>query len=220
MDIAPGQSFIIQTNLSQNDSATYVAMKPTGKEFTLSGKWEIEFIDGEPELPQSYSVDVLSCWTNAPDKKAQAFAGTARYKLAFDLPDMGDADDYLLDLGDVRESARVKINGETAAELIALPMSARVGKHLRKGNNTIEIEVTNLSANRIRDLSLRKVDWQIMRDINIVNQHYKKFDAENWPLQPSGLLGPVTLKAMKEISMNEIMHRQGGFLDINIEIKP
>jgi len=199
LDIAPGQSLIIQASSSQEDAAPYVSLKPTGKEFTLSGKWEIEFIDGGPELPQPYSIDSLSCWTNAPDKKSQAFAGTARYKLAFDLPDMGDADDYLLDLGDVRESARVKINGETAAELFALPMSARVGQYLRKGGNTIEIEVTNLAANRIRDMGLRKVDWQIMSDINIVNQHYKKFDAAKWPLQPSGLLGPVTLKSMKKV---------------------
>jgi hypothetical protein len=37
-----------------------------------------------------------------------------------------------------------------------------------------------------------------MHDINIVNQHYKKFDAAKWPLQPSGLLGPVTLRPLKK----------------------
>ncbi len=99
----------------------------------------------------------------------------------------------MLDLGDVRESARVRINGKKAAALFALPMRARVGRYLKKGVNKIEIEVTNLSANRIRDLEIRKVDWKIMRDTNIVTPAYKSFDGSIWPLQPSGLLGPVTL---------------------------
>ena len=76
-------------------------------------------------------------------------------------------------------------------------MRARVGRYLKKGDNTIEIEVTNLSANRIRDLDIRKVDWKIMHDANIVTPAYTPFDASRWPLQPSGLLGPVRLIPLK-----------------------
>ena len=65
------------------------------------------------------------------------------------------------------------------------------------GENTLEIEVTNLSANRIRDLDRRKVNWKKFHDINIVDQNYKKFDASDWPLKPSGLLGPVRLIPMR-----------------------
>ncbi len=63
--------------------------------------------------------------------------------------------------------------------------------------NLLEIEVTNLSANRIRDLDTRKVDWRIFHDINFVNHNYKNFDASKWPLTPSGLLGPVRMTPMK-----------------------
>ena len=62
-----------------------------------------------------------------------------------------------------------------------------------RGANLLEVEVTNLSANRIRDLDLRKVPWKIFHDINFVNLDYKPFDASAWPLRASGLLGPVTL---------------------------
>ncbi len=57
----------------------------------------------------------------------------------------------------------------------------------------LEVEVTNLAANRIRDLDQRGVKWKIMREINFVNINYQPFDASKWELAPSGLLGPVAL---------------------------
>lgn len=205
MDIAPGESFIIQASTSKIDAKPYVSAKPTGPAFTLEGKWRIEFIEGGPDLPKAYGTNSLSSWTDAPDEKAKIFAGTARYSLTFDLPDFQKAEDYWLDLGDVRESARIKINGVDAAMLFALPMRARVGRFLKKGVNTIEIEVTNLAANRIRDLEIRKVNWKIMHDINIVTPAYKRFDASIWPIQPSGLLGPVKLIPLRYVKNNELL---------------
>ena len=107
------------------------------------------------------------------------------------------ADDWEIDLGDVRESARVFINGKEAAGLYSFPYSANVGRTLKPGKNLLEIEVTNLSANRIRDLDIRKVPWKIFHEINFVSHLYKRFDASKWSLTPSGLLGPVTLTPMK-----------------------
>ena len=205
IDIAPGESFIVQASTSRIEADPYVSVRPAGPPFTLEGKWDIEFIDGGPELPQAYSTDSLSSWTNAPDEKAKAFAGTARYSLRFNLSNPGDAGDYLLDLGDVRESARVTINGADAAALFALPMRARVGQYLKNGTNTIDIEVTNLAANRIRDLDTRQVKWKIMHDANIVTPAYKAFDASKWPLQPSGLLGPVRLIPVKSRQWPELI---------------
>ncbi|MHC4646141.1 MAG: glycosyl hydrolase [Planctomycetota bacterium] len=197
LEIASGQSLIIHASNSEGNARPYKYMKPSGDAISLEGRWEVEFIDGLNDLPQAYRTESLSSWTDAPDEKARVFAGTARYRLSFDLKDVS-ADDYMLDLGDVRESARVRINGVDAAALVALPMRCRVGRYLKKGNNTIEIEVTNLTANLIRDYDKRGLDWKIMRDINIVTPHYKKFDASIWPLQPSGLLGPVTLRPLSE----------------------
>ena len=61
--------------------------------------------------------------------------------------------------------------------------------------------MTNLAANRIRDLDRRKVDWKIMREINFVNINYKPFDASSWALTPSGLLGPVTLTPLRKLKL-------------------
>jgi hypothetical protein len=78
-------------------------------------------------------------------------------------------------------------------------MRAKVGAFLRPGRNHLEIDVTNLAANRIRDLDRRKVPWKTMREINFVNILYRPFDASDWPLQPSGLLGPVVLTPLQRV---------------------
>ena len=110
-----------------------------------------------------------------------------------------EADDWLLDLGDVRESARVSINGQSVGTLWSLPFQTRVGSFIKPGTNKLEIEVTNLAANRIRDLDARGVEWKKFHEINFVNIRYQPFDASKWPLVDSGLLGPVKLVPMKKI---------------------
>jgi len=42
----------------------------------------------------------------------------------------------VLDLGDVRESARVRLNGREAGALIANPFRLSVGAYLKPGENT------------------------------------------------------------------------------------
>ena len=61
-----------------------------------------------------------------------------------------------------------------------------------KGNR-LEVEVTNLGANRIRDLDRRKVNWKYFCDRNVYGTNYKPLDASVWPVRESGILGPVHL---------------------------
>jgi hypothetical protein len=71
--------------------------------------------------------------------------------------------------------------------------TAKVGKFLKQGENHLEIEVTNLSANRIADYDRRGVEWRNFKEINIVDINYKTTKYSNWEPVPSGLLGPVKL---------------------------
>jgi len=99
-------------------------------------------------------------------------------------------------LGDVRESASIRINGEYMDCMWSVPFSA-VTEMLHEGRNRLEIEVTNLSANRIRDLERRGIEWKKFYEINMVNRHYEKFDATGWVPMPSGLLGKVTITPLR-----------------------
>jgi hypothetical protein len=95
-------------------------------------------------------------------------------------------------LGKVCQSARVRLNGRDIGTLFTPPFRTVVSG-LKTKDNILEIEVCNVSANRIRDLDRRGVKWKNFHDINFVNVDYRPFDASNWPLTDSGLIGPVTL---------------------------
>ena len=196
LQLAAGETAVLCADTLESKGPAWSYLEPAGEPVTLGGEWSVEFIDGGPELPAAYKTKELASWTSATDTKAQAFAGTARYTLRFNAP-QGKPDDWLLDLGDVRESARVRLNGKEVGGLIAIPFRTRVGEYLKTGENTLQIEVTNLSANRIRDLELRKVDWRIMTDMNIATVNYGKFEPDKWPLEPSGLLGPLKMVPQK-----------------------
>jgi hypothetical protein len=149
----------------------------------------VSFIQGGPVLPEPFTQQELGSWTEVGGTEAQRFAGTASYKLTFDAP---PGKGWFLDLGRVCQSARVRVNGENLGTLFMAPFRVYVPSLKPKGN-TLEVEVTNVSANRIRDLDRRKVPWRTFNDINFVNIRYQPFDASEWPLYDSGLLGPVTL---------------------------
>jgi hypothetical protein len=196
LQLAPGESRLIRLSSAAFRLPPFPTLQPSGAPVALGGTWSVNFLKGGPDLPAPLSTAALKSWTDLGGDAAQRFAGTARYRLEFDAP-AAQADDWLLDLGDVRESARVRLNGIEHAVLWSIPFRARLGAHLKPGRNVLEIDVTNLAANRIRDLDRRKVDWKIMREINFVNINYKPFDASAWPLTASGLLGPVTLTPLR-----------------------
>ena len=132
-------------------------------------------------------------WTAfTDDSTTQNFSGTGVYSTTFTLPEKA-ASEYLLQLGQVHESAKVFINGKEVGILWSLPYQAKIGQYLTKGENTITIEVANLMANRIRYLDRTGEDWRRYHEINFVNIDYKNFDAAKWKVQPSGLAGPVTI---------------------------
>ncbi len=157
----------------------------------------MHFTEGGPELPADQTLKELLSWTELPDKRAVAFSGTGRYTIQFKLPS-GRADEYLLQLGEVRESAHVWVNGQDAGIWWSIPFGGRIGKYLKAGNNTLTIEVANLMANRIRDMDQKGIEWRKYHEINFVNINYAPFDASKWKPQPSGLLGSVTLIPLKK----------------------
>jgi len=197
LQLRPGESRILKLLLdSIVDGPAWRASCLAGEPRELVGEWRVEFTDGGPVLPASFTTLELASWTELGEEEAGRFAGTARYRLELELPE-GVAHAWRLALGDVRESALIFIDGKRVGTLIAHPYTLDLLGVLRPGRHVLEIEVTNLSANRIRDLDRRGVNWKRFHDINFVDHEYRKFDASGWPLAPSGLLGPVTITALR-----------------------
>lgn len=63
-----------------------------------------------------------------------------------------------MNVGDVRESARIIINGKEAGIVWYIPSKINIGRYLKPGQNTIRIEVANLMANRIINMDKRKIE--------------------------------------------------------------
>ena len=191
VQLAPGHSIILRTSPRAVRGEAWRYARASGPPAELRGRWTVTFLEGGPVLPRPFATDSVSTWTGRGDEDADRFAGTARYSLTFDAPDT--ASRHLLALGAVHESARVRLNGRDVGVLLAPPFIVETGP-LRATGNVLEVDVTNLSANRVRDLDRRGVQWRIFRDINFVGIDYRPFDASRWPVRPSGLPGPVTLQ--------------------------
>ena len=191
LDLPAGASEIVRLVAGQVVTGpAWPDWQTNGAPAALTGVWHVKFVQGGPELPADFQTDKLDSWTTLGDTNAQRFAGSAQYTIHFDAP--AAAGPCCLDLGDVRQRARVRLNGRDYGTLIIPPFHVVVD-NLQPTGNLLEVEITNVSANRIRDLDRRGVPWKVMRDINLVNLDYHPFNAADWPLTASGLLGPVTL---------------------------
>jgi hypothetical protein len=201
LQLDSGESVILRTSRApqRRGLATwpYHVAGHSGEE--LTGDWRVDFVRGGEILPNGFTTRELGSWTELARPAGQSFSGTAHYRLEFDAP-AAPADDWLLDLGEVRETARVTLNGRFLGTLWSLPMKVRAAGALKSRGNVLEIEVTNLPANRVRDLDGRKLPWKIMKDINLPDLRYQPLDASLWDPLPSGLIGPVRLVPLRRLS--------------------
>ena len=155
--------------------------------FNLPGPWHVEPVCGGPALPAPRKLDALVGWETFDD----AFSGTMLYRTTFDMP---NARPSSLSLGDVREIARVRLNGRDLGVKFMPPYDFAIPAGvLGEKGNVLEVEVTNLGANRLRWNDLNGVDWKYFCDINMVGMDYKPLDASKWKPLKSGLLGPVAV---------------------------
>ncbi len=195
LQLVAGGSTILRTFTDKKvEGLAWNYLETNGTPAEIGSAWNVSFISGNESLLANTQISKLASWTTFADTNAQAFGGTAKYETTFDAPAAAGAGQtrFLLNLGDVRQSAHVILNGKDYGTLITPPYRVVVD-NLKPAGNQLEVEVTSVDANRIRDLDRRGVKWKYFKDINVVNVNYRPFDASQWPLTDCGLLGPVTL---------------------------
>jgi len=167
----------------------------------IAGPWRLEPVCGGPQFPPIRQMTKLSTWSVNADGTECPFSGTMCYSTAFQWEKRGECA-VELDLGDVRASARVRMNGLEVGFALMPPYRVRVPTSvLRTGENRLEIEVTSTAENRIRWNDRTGVDWKYFRDANVIHYGYTgPFDASNWTNAVCGLQGPVRLTRLKEAS--------------------
>lgn len=179
---------------------------------TLAGPWRLDFPPNWG-APATITMDKLVSWPDYPDKGVQYFSGTATYTMDIDIPasELGRGKVLILNLGEVKNLAQVKINGKDLGILWKPPFRVDLATGAHAGSNHLEIAITNLWPNRIiGDLQLPDdIQWSGSRPAawpqwlldgkpsptgRLTFYTWRHLSPDD-PLLPSGLIGPVTLEA-------------------------
>ncbi len=175
---------------------------------SLNDNWTVEFTKdlGAPEGKIPFGK--LVSWSDRPESGIKYFSGSAVYRKTVSLtPDeFKTKKHFLLDLGEVKNLARVIVNGKDLGILWTPPFSMDITSALKPGNNLLEIKVVNLWVNRLigdefhpTANQTEKPDWVVKGLPNSGDGRYtwsswKGWNKDDKPLS-SGLLGPVSLES-------------------------
>ena len=199
LNLRSGQSMILQTfnqPLALQEELPILADTCASEETVeLNGPWTLSFTDEAPRVNRTFTLAAPQTWEKLDDDSVKVTMGTGVYTTHIKLKkdELRGVQNWQIDLGDVRESARVYINDQFIGCAWSVPYILDCKNALKAGNNEIRIEVTNLPANRIAYLDRKGVEWRKFNEINVVDINYKKTKYDHWTLVPSGLNSKVTL---------------------------
>ncbi|MDR2859172.1 MAG: glycosyl hydrolase, partial [Mediterranea sp.] len=155
---------------------------------TLTAPWTVSF-DPKWGGPESIVFEQLTDWSQNENPGIKYYSGTAFYRTHFDCP--SNENTLYLDLGKVKNMARVKLNGTDLGVVWTAPWQVDITKAVKNGDNELEIEVVNLWANRLIG------DEQLLDNEKRYTFTTAKHYSKKSPLLESGLLGPVTVRNVK-----------------------
>jgi hypothetical protein len=180
----------------------------------VEGPWNLRFPSGWG-APSEVALPELISWKNHRDAGVRHFSGTATYTKNLVIPPVlfGENRRLTLDLGRVEVIARVTLNGRDLGILWKPPYRVDITSAARAGDNTLEISVVNLWPNRLIGDDMLPEDSERNSDGTLKSwpswllegkpSPPGRFTFSSWRLwrqddllQDSGLLGPVTMRAV------------------------
>jgi hypothetical protein len=162
----------------------WIETKPV---MNIEGSWSVKFDPsfGGPKDPVVFTE--LTDWSKNHDDRIRFYSGTAFYRKTFRWEmDKTEGEAYWLELGSFANMAEVKLNGRSCGICWTYPFRVRIDNAMRKGENKLEISVTNTWANRlIGDHNIpgnKQITWTTA-----------PYRLDGKPLLPAGLFGPVMI---------------------------
>lgn len=190
LKLLPAQSWFVvfKKNITGSQANKDGQNFPESKEWLqLPGPWQVSFDQKMRGPAQAVTFDKLSDWSQNTNDSIRYYSGSAVYHTTFRVDSIPAGKQLSLSLGHVKVMAFVKLNGQDLGGVWTEPWSVDISKAIRKGENELEIKVINLWVNRlIGDSKLPPAQRKTWAPV----QPY----TPNSPLQPSGLLGPVTVQ--------------------------
>ena len=170
----------------------------------IEGEWNVSF-DPSWGGPEEAVFPSLSDWSKNEDEGIKYYSGTAIYRKKFNFNSNMNERKFYLHLGEVKNIARVKLNGKDLGVIWTAPWQVEITNALVEGANHLEIEVANLWINRLigdehfPDDGIKNGKWpewlvnKTPRPTKRFTFSTYKFYTKDSPLVKSGLLGPVQL---------------------------
>ena len=137
-------------------------------------------------IPETKKLTTLGNWCDW-SPAWRAFSGRATYRTSVSAT---AGKKITINLGDVRNSAQIRWNGQEIATLISAPFKLTIAGSNVKSTNVLEVEVANLMLNGLIDCEKSGKKWQKFFFVGI---DYKPFSATSHKELPSGLIGPVVV---------------------------
>jgi hypothetical protein len=157
---------------------------------TLAAPWEVSF-DPRWGGPDKIPFQQLDDWSKRPEPGIRFYSGKAVYHTTFDCSVESAKTPCFLSLGIVKNMASVKLNGKDLGVVWCDPWRVKIPAGvLLERNNRLEITVANLWINRLIG------DSALPQDKRLTWTTYSVYNPQ-FPLQESGLLGPVTVQAIE-----------------------
>jgi hypothetical protein len=189
-----GSLFVVfrsHTKKGQNNGPNF----PTWHEKqTIAGPWKISF-DPQWGGPGTVTFPQLMDWTKHSDEGIKYYSDTAVYSKTFTVDfDLQRDKPYYLQLGSVKDVgiAKVKINGTDKGVVWTSPFRVEISDELKEGDNSLEIKVVNSWYNRVAGDEMSDNEKKFTKT-NIVLGTDNRGKPMEISLEPSGLLGPVTI---------------------------
>jgi alpha-L-rhamnosidase len=215
LQLAPGESCLVQTFPAVRSSKPYRYYEQAGRSSEITGNWKIKFLEGGPHLPASVTVSHLGSWTALDGGEVKNFSGTAVYSVDFARP-KAKATDWKLDLGKVNVTAQVWLNGTRISTLLGPRYQTIIPASMLHTKNVLEIRVSNLMVNRIEDMDRQGIPWKKFYNTNFP-AHFREdrdakglFDTSKWTPLDSGLSGPVTMTPLLSSLPSDHVYPEGG----------
>ena len=191
LSFAPNQSwFVVFRNPGTPAAGTAKNFPELKTLTTLSGAWDVAF-DPKWGGPEHAAFPQLMDWTQRPEAGIKYYSGTATYRTTFALSesDLAAKAGLLLDLGEVRNLATVRLNGKDMGTLWTPPWRVDIASAAKIGSNTLEVVIVNTWLNRlVGDQELppeQRRTWLYEGKLKLT---------KGGKLLPAGLLGPVTVQ--------------------------
>jgi hypothetical protein len=150
LTFAPAQSYFIvfQKGAGGGGNAKLPNFPDLVSEMELAGARTVSF-DPAWGGPQSATFNGLEDWTQRLEPGIRYYSGSAAYSLGFSAAPGSSNRRRYLDLGVVKHLAAVKLNGTDLGVLWTAPWRVEITGALRNGENSLEVTVTNVWANRL-----------------------------------------------------------------------